>query len=113
MALQRAEDGGLKVHYASGLDVLRRTPEFAEATIRTRLDGEFNGAYRYLECLFGGRNPYMDAIHRNLDYLAHVLETGNWRLLRRLPPVFTWSKNPVETVRSLVIQHIQLRLKAV
>ena len=113
VAMQRGENGDLKVHYASGLDVLRRTPEFAETTIRTRLDGEFNGAYRYLECLFGGRNPYMEAIHRNLDYLARVLETGNWRMLRRLPPVFTWSKNPVETARALVIQHIQLRLKAV
>ena len=55
----------------------------------------------------------MEAIHRNLDYLARVLETGNWRMLRRLPPVFTWSKNPVETARTLVIQHIQLRLKTV
>jgi hypothetical protein len=34
-------------------------------------------------------------------------------MLRRLPPVFTWSKNPVETARALVIQHIQLGLKAV
>ncbi len=113
VAMQRAEDGGLKVHYASGLDVLRRTPEFAEMTMRTRLDGEFSAAYRHLECLFGGRNPYMEAIHRNLAYLAQVLKTGNWRMLRRLPPVFTWSKNPLETARALVIQHIQLGLKAV
>jgi hypothetical protein len=113
VAMQRAEDGGFKVQYGSGLDVLRRTPEFAEMTMRTRLDGEFGGAYRYLESLYGGRNPYMEAIKRNLAYLERVLASSNWALLRRMPPVFTWSKNPVETVRSLVIQHIQLGLKAV
>jgi hypothetical protein len=32
-------------------------------------------------------------------------------MLRRSPPVFTWAKNPVETVRSLVIEHIHLDLK--
>ena len=32
--------------------------------MRTRLDGEFGGAYRYLEALYGGRNPYMEAIER-------------------------------------------------
>jgi hypothetical protein len=111
VAMQRIEDGGLKVQYASGLDVLRQTPQFAEMTMRTRLDGEFGSAYRYLECLYGGRNPYMEAIHRNLAYLERVLQTGKWSMLRRSPPVFTWAKNPVETVRSLVIEHIHLGLK--
>jgi hypothetical protein len=113
VAMQRDGEGGLRVQYGSGLDVLRQTPQFVEMTMRTRLDGEFDAAYRYLECLYGGRNPYMEAIHRNLGYLARVLETGNWSMLRRMPPVFTWEKNPVETVRSLVIRHIQLGLKAV
>ena len=50
-------DAGLKVVYGSGLDVLRQTPEFVAETMRTRLDGEFGGAYRYFEPVFGGRNP--------------------------------------------------------
>ena len=57
------------MRYRSGLDVLRQTPEFIEEVRRTRLDGEFGGAYRYLDALFNGRNPYMEAIERNLDYL--------------------------------------------
>ena len=57
------------MRYNSGLDVLRQTPEFVDDVRRTRLDGEFGAAYRYLESLFNGRNPYMDAIQRNLDYL--------------------------------------------
>jgi hypothetical protein len=107
VALGRDGGGDLKVTYASGLDVLRQTPQFFEETMRTRLDGEFAGAYRYFETLFGGHNPYMEAIERNLAHLRKVLTTGNWGLLRRSPPVFTWEKNPIQNVRSLVISHIR------
>lgn len=96
VAMQREGDGGLKVQYGSGLDVLRQTPQFFEFTMRTRLDGEFGAAYRYVESLYGGRNPYLEAINRNLAYLTRVLETGNWNMLRRSPPVFTWEKNPLK-----------------
>jgi hypothetical protein len=107
VAMSRSEDGGLKVVYGSGLDVLRQTPQFFELTMRTRLDGEFGSAYRCLEALYGGRNPYIEAIERNLAHLATVLDSGNWSLLRRAPPVFTWEKNPLETMRALVIRHIR------
>ena len=112
VAMQREGDGGLKVQYGSGLDVLRQTPQFFEFTMRTRLDDEFGAAYRYVESLYGGRNPYLEAINRNLAYLTRVLETGNWNMLRRSPPVFTWEKNPLETVRSLVIRHIRTAVEA-
>jgi len=107
VAMSRSADGGLKVVYGSGLDVLRQTPQFFELTMRTRLDGEFGSAYRCLEALYGGRNPYIEAIERNLAHLATVLDSGNWSLLRRAPPVFTWEKNPLETMRALVIRHIR------
>jgi hypothetical protein len=111
VAMKRDGGGGLKVQYGSGLDVLRQTPEFFQYTLRTRLDGEFGSAYRYLEALYGGSNPYMAAIERNLAYLKQVLDSGNWGLLRRTPPVFTWEKNPLETMRSLVIRHIRMGLE--
>jgi hypothetical protein len=107
VALGRDDGGALKVTYGSGLDVLRQTPAFAEQTLRVRLDGEFGKAYRYLEALYGGRNPYMEAIERNLAHLEKVLESGDWSLLRRSPPVFTWEKNPLQNVRSLVINHLR------
>lgn len=107
VALGRDELGGLKVTYGSGLDVLRQTPAFFAETMRTRLDGEFGRAYRYVEALYGGRNPYMEAIERNLAHLEKVLQSGNWSLLRRSPPVFTWEKNPLQNVRSLVIDHLR------
>jgi hypothetical protein len=49
----------------------------------------------------------MEAVTRNLQHLERVLESGNWSLLRRSPPVFTWEKNPIQNVRSLVIHHIR------
>jgi hypothetical protein len=108
-----AQNGsGLKVNYGSGLDVLRQTPEFFAETMRTRLDGEFGGAYHYVELLFEGRNPYMDAIERSLAYLGQVLETQRWSMLRREPPCFTWEKNPLHNMRALVIARLKATLAA-
>ena len=106
------DDAGLKVVYGSGLDVLRQTPEFVAETMRTRLDGEFGGAYRYFEPVFGGRNPYMEAIDRNLDYLRQVLQSKRWSMLRRDPPCFTWEKNPLQNMRALVINHLRAAVTA-
>lgn len=107
VAVSRNEQGDLKVVYGSGLDVLRQTPEFAAETMRTRLDGEFGAAYRYVEVLFGGRNPYMEAIERSLGYLTLVLQSRRWAMLRRQPPCFTWEKNPLQNMRTLVIDHLR------
>jgi hypothetical protein len=107
VALSRGENGEPRVKYSSGLDVLRQTPDFFDEVLRTRLNGEFGAAYRYLDILFGGRNPYLEAMHRNQEYLKEVLETGSWPMLRRDPPVFTWDKNPLENVRALVLGHLK------
>ena len=104
---------GLKVTYGSGLDVLRQTPEFIEETIRVRLDGEFGSAYRYYEVLFGGRNPYLEAIEGNLQYVRRVLAAQRWSMLRREPPIFTWERNVMQTVRGLVIDHLKAAVRAV
>ena len=107
VALSRNAAGAVSVKYSSGLDILRSTPEFVEEIMRTRLDGEFGGAYRTLAVLFNGRNPYMEAIQSTLTYLREILRTGRWPLLRREPPCFTWEKNPVQNIRSLVLGHLK------
>ncbi|HEU4603183.1 MAG TPA: hypothetical protein VFS24_14515 [Steroidobacteraceae bacterium] len=107
IAMPSDSEGQPSVRYSSGLDVLRQTPGFIEEMRRTRLDGEFQGAYRSLEVLFNGRNPYIEAIERNLEYLSEVLRTGRWPMLRRDPPCFTWERNPVQNIRSLVIGHLK------
>ena len=47
-------EGNPQVKYASGLDLLRQTPEFVAEVRAKRLDGDFQAAYRYLEILYGG-----------------------------------------------------------
>ena len=107
IALGKDNAGNTKVRYSSGLDLLRTTPEFFEEVMSTRLDGEFAGAYRYLEVLFNGRNPYMDAIRSTLVYLEKILRTEHWPMLRRDPPCFTWEKNPVQNIRTLALGHLK------
>jgi hypothetical protein len=112
VALARGDGDSLRVTYGSGLDVLRQTPEFVAETMRTRLDGEFGGAYRYLEVLFDGRNPYLETIERTLAFLQQVLQSRRWSMLRREPPCFTWEKNPLQNMRTLVLDHLRAAVAA-
>ena len=100
-------DGALHVRYSSGLDLLRQTPEFVRETRVQRLEGEFEHAYRYVERLFGGKNPYLEAIDRNLGYLHRVLRTERWPMLRRNPPLFTAGENQLGQVRGLMLSHLK------
>jgi len=106
-ATARTEGGELAVRYGSGLDLLRQTPNFVDTMMRERLDGQFGGAYRYLEPLFEGANPYLLAIRQHMQFLQKVLQTENWRLLRRNPPCFTYDPNPLPTVRQLMLLHLR------
>ena len=96
-----------QVKYASGLDLLRQTPEFVAEVRTKRLDGEFGAAYRYLEILYGGSNPYVEAIDRNVEYLRQILRSENWRLLRRNPPIFAALPDPMTTMRGLMLGYIR------
>jgi hypothetical protein len=100
-------DGALQVRYSSGLDLLRQTPQFVRDTRIRRLEGEFEHAYRYIEPLFDGKNPYIEAIDRNLGYLNRVLRTERWPMLRRNPPLFTAAPNQLPHVRGLMLNHLK------
>ena len=56
-----------------------------------RLDGEFNRAYRYLEILFDGRNPYIEAIDRNLSSCARCCAARAGACCGANPPLFAAS----------------------
>ena len=40
-----------------------------------------------------------------------VLETRRWSMLRRVPPCFTWEKNPLQNMRALVIGHLRAAVR--
>ncbi|MGQ0429945.1 MAG: hypothetical protein ACT4UQ_08440 [Gammaproteobacteria bacterium] len=102
-----AGNDGLRVLYGSGLDLLRQTPKFISSTIENRLGKAFNCAYRYVEPLFDGDNPYLNAIHKNVEYLQGLLRSSRWPMLRRNPPVFTVEPNPMIGVRTLLVEHLK------
>jgi hypothetical protein len=99
--------GARAVRYASGLDLLRQTPAFVAQTRQTRLDAQFGSAYRYLEVLFDGTNPYIEAIDRNMQYLDQVLRSESWRMLRRNPPLHAAEPNALRRVRSLMLGYFK------
>ena len=100
-------NGALQVRYSSGLDLLRQTPRFVRETRVQRLEGEFQHAYRYMEFLFDGNNPYVEAIDRNLEFLDRVLRTERWPLLRRKPPLFTSADDQLGQVRGLMVNRLK------
>jgi len=99
--------GGRGVRYASGLDLLRQTPGFMEDVRRKRLDAAFDRAYRYLEPLFDGRNPYIDSIDQSLTFLRQVLRSESWRMLRRSPQVFAAEPDSLTSVRGLMASYFK------
>jgi hypothetical protein len=99
--------GGKGIKYASGLDLLRQTPTFVEDVRRKRLDSGFDSAYRYLEPLFDGRNPYIEAIDATLVFLRQILRSESWRLLRRNPQVFAAQPDTMGNVRGLMVGYFK------
>jgi len=107
IAAAPGSDGTMQVRYSSGLDLLRQTPQFIRETRAVRLNGEFEHAYRFVEPLFGGKNPYLEAIDRNVEYLHRILRAERWRMLRRNPPLFTSDANQLGQVRGLMVNRLR------
>ena len=102
IAVENAKPGEYMVRYKSGNDLLQKTPAFYQQVMRDRLNTKFNRAYRYAEVLYGGKNPYIEAIRRNIAHLVRILETKNWSLLRRQPNYFLGIADAVQSIEQLV-----------
>ena len=90
------------IMYASGIDLLRKTPDFYQRMALERLDTKFNRSYRYIEVLYDGRNPYFEFIDRSISHLQKVIDNDDWEKLRRNPPCFTVLEKPLKSVSALV-----------
>lgn len=102
VAVENATPGEYMVRYKSGEDLLRKTPSFYQQVTRDRLNSKFNRVYRYAEVLYGGQNPYINAIRNNIAHLVRVLESDDWSLLRREPAYFLGIANAVQNLEKLV-----------
>ena len=94
--------------------MLRQTPEFFADTMRTRLDGEFGGAYRYVESAVSAvAIRTWRRSNANLAYLKQrAADAAAGRCCAATPPCFTWEKNPLQTMRALVIDHLKTTVAA-
>jgi len=108
IAVENAGPGEYMVRYESGIDLLRKTPGFYQQVSKERLQLKFNRSYRYVEVLYDGRNPYVEAIKMNLMHLIRVLKSGDWRLLRRSPPYFVGVNDAIQNIETLVDRQLKL-----
>lgn len=107
VAVENASPGEFMVRYKSGTDLLMQTPAFYQQVMRDRLQQKFNRSYRYIEALYDGQNPYVDAIRKNIEHLLRVIESGNWALLRREPACFLGIVNAVDELEQLVARQLR------
>ena len=89
-----------------GQHLLEKTPTFYQYVMRERLNTQFNKAYRYVEVLFDGHNPYIEAITNNIKHLVKVISTGDWGLLRRQPPWFLGVADADKDIDELVMRQL-------
>jgi len=106
IAVENAKPGEYMVRYSSGQDLLQKTPNFYQEVTRDRLNKKFNRVYRYVEVLYDGHNPYIEAITNNITHLVKIISTGNWSQLRRQPPYFLGIGSAARDMEALVSEHL-------
>jgi hypothetical protein len=72
--------------FASGRELVQKTPGFYRNAAR-RLDVQLARAYEYAAGHFGGANPYLDEMRKNVAYAERVAQAPDaYEHLRRQPP---------------------------
>ena len=104
VAMPLGEDGKPDVQIDSGEELLRQTPRFFQDSAKKRLQESFGKAYRFMEQVFGGRNPYIEAINNNLRHLQHVIRNEDWDALRRNPEAFVGTEDASDSMRIMVAE---------
>ncbi len=76
--------GNVNVVYASGQDLVNKTPVFFASAVE-RLESDLGGAYNYATTHFGGFNLYIHAASKNVNF-ARLIGANASHALRRTPP---------------------------
>ncbi len=108
IAVENTGPGQCIVRYESGVELLRKTPTFYQQVSKDRLQRKFNCAYRYVEVLYDGGNPYVEAIKMNLTHLVRVVKSSEWQLLRRNPSYFLGVSDAIQTMEKLVNKQLAM-----
>ena len=84
IAVKSIRGQGQVVMFASGEDLLRKTPNFYKGA-QHRLDVELGGMYRFANAHFGGDNLYMDAVKQNMRHAERISGDPVIALKRKAP----------------------------
>jgi hypothetical protein len=85
LAKRKLPGGRTQVLFASGDDLVRKTPGFYMNAAK-RLDLQLARAYEYAERHFRGQNLYLEEMHKNVRYAKAVGDAPSMEMLRRAPP---------------------------
>ena len=85
LARREQPDGKIVTVYESGTDLVHKTPGFY-VNARSRLEVQLHRAYVYAEQFFGGRNPYLEEMEKNVGYAKVLAASGGPDPLRRAMP---------------------------
>jgi len=103
-----AESTGSHALYRSGRDLLHKTLDFYQKSAQFRLERSFNHAYRFMEAVFeGNRNPYLEFVAKNLDFLERIRRDADWSILRRRPPCVLPDPNGEARVMTLALRRLR------
>lgn len=84
IARETMPDGKEIVRYSSPQDLIIKTPGFYEYVARTRIREKLDGVDDYAAAHFDGPNLYTEAIEGNFTHLRDILETADFKRLRRM-----------------------------
>jgi hypothetical protein len=85
LATMRTPEGVPQVVYASGLDLVMKTPEFFQGA-RKRLNVDLGASHAFAQKHFGGQNLYLDEVEKNIRFAEQIRKEENSALLNRTPP---------------------------
>ena len=85
LATKRTAEGVEQVVFASGEDLVIKTPGFFQGASK-RLNLDLAGCHTYAQQHFGGQNLYLEEVNKNIRFAQEISEDNDPSLLKRIPP---------------------------
>ena len=86
IARRHLPNGEEEVAFASGADLVLKTPGFYDGAAR-RLEGDLGGTHQYAESHFGGKHLYLDELNRSIQHARNLKSEEDALALKRIPPI--------------------------
>jgi hypothetical protein len=85
LVTKRTPEGIEQVVFASGEDLVIKTPAFFEGASR-RLNLDLGGSHNYAQDHFGGQNLYLEELEKNIHFAQEIGVGADASILKRIPP---------------------------